>query len=67
MGPGVGEWRLNFFHDFFAYVYVFDGEGLDSAGPNSRENTVERKARIKKNLASRKCNLLLSFFRSCVQ
>lgn len=51
------ELSSEIFNSFF-FTYDFGGEGPNSAGPNSRMSTVARDARMKGNLAPRKCNLI---------
>ena len=50
------------FHDFFAHDFWW--EDPDSVGRNSRKNTVARDARMERNLASQKSNLLTKNARS---
>lgn len=49
------------------FAYDFGGEDPDSAGRNSRKNTVARDARMEKNLASRKGNFVTENARSGVK
>ena len=59
------ELASEFFHDFFAYD--FGGEDSDSAGRNSRKNTVAKDAQLARILESRKGNLVTGDARSGVK